>query len=74
MHSPKLEAGSREHLELHRTQDKGLEICGRSQEGQSFTTGPQDLLFFLEDFRKSAEFLVWELLLCAEGEVLQVFT
>lgn len=32
MHSPKLETGSREHLELHRAQDKGLEICGRSQE------------------------------------------
>lgn len=32
VYSPKFETGSREHLELHRAQDEGLEICRRGRE------------------------------------------
>lgn len=50
VHSPKLETGSREHLELHRAQDKGLEICGRSQEERGLHyRSTENLLLFLAD-------------------------
>lgn len=50
VHSPKLETGSREHLELHRAQDKGLEICWRSQEERGLHyRSTENLLLFLAD-------------------------
>lgn len=49
VYSPKFETGSREHLELHGAQDKGLEICRRSQERttSSEPPGPAALLWGL---------------------------
>lgn len=52
VHSPKLETGSREHLELHRAQDKGLEICGGSREQRELHYRFENLLVSLQTLQE----------------------
>lgn len=69
VHSPKLETGSREHLELHRAQDKGLEICGGSQVERELHYRPtRTYCPSCRRFWNSAQLLVLELDLWAKGK------
>lgn len=67
MHSPKFETGSREHLKLHRAQDEGLEICGRSrEEREPHYWSMRTYCSPCRRFCKSAQCLVLELVLWAQ--------